>query len=57
MHEWRSLSHVRWECKYHVVFIPKYPGQSHLIWRIGPGGPESWARFGRNMIATVRRRG
>ena len=19
-----SLSHVRWECKYHVVFIPKY---------------------------------
>ena len=24
MHEWRSLSHVRWECKYHVVFIPKY---------------------------------
>ena len=24
MHEWHSLSHVRWECKYHVVFIPKY---------------------------------
>lgn len=23
MHEWQSLSHVRWECKYHVVFIPK----------------------------------
>ena len=23
MHEWESLSHVRWECKYHVVFIPK----------------------------------
>ena len=21
-----SLSHVRWECKYHVVFIPKYRG-------------------------------
>ena len=19
-----SLSHVRWECKYHIVFIPKY---------------------------------
>lgn len=19
-----SLSHTRWECKYHVVFIPKY---------------------------------
>ncbi len=24
MRDWRSLSHVRWECKYHVVFIPKY---------------------------------
>ena len=24
MHEWQSLAHVRWECKYHVVFIPKY---------------------------------
>ena len=24
MHDWASLSHVRWECKYHVVIIPKY---------------------------------
>ena len=24
MHDWSSLSHVRWECKYHVVIIPKY---------------------------------
>ena len=24
MHEWQSLSHVRWEWKYHVVMIPKY---------------------------------
>ncbi len=24
MQEWQSLSHVRWECKYHGVFIPKY---------------------------------
>jgi putative transposase len=24
MHDWKSLSHVRWDCKYHVVFIPKY---------------------------------
>ena len=21
---WQSLAHSRWECKYHVVFIPKY---------------------------------
>ena len=24
MHDWQSLSHVRWECKYYVVIIPKY---------------------------------
>ena len=24
MHEWQCLSHVRWECKYHVVIVPKY---------------------------------
>jgi len=24
MHDWSSLSHVRWDCKYHVVIIPKY---------------------------------
>ena len=24
MLEWVSLSHVRWECKYHVVIVPKY---------------------------------
>jgi putative transposase len=24
MDEYQSLSHTQWECKYHVVFIPKY---------------------------------
>ena len=24
MDSYRSLSHTRWECKYHIVFIPKY---------------------------------
>jgi putative transposase len=24
MHEWENLSHVRWDCKYHVVIAPKY---------------------------------
>jgi putative transposase len=24
MREWQSLSHVRWYCRYHVVFAPKY---------------------------------
>ena len=24
MDEYESLSHTKWDCKYHVVFIPKY---------------------------------
>jgi putative transposase len=24
MKEYQSLSHTRWDCKYHVVFIPKF---------------------------------
>ena len=24
MQEWQSQSHVKWDCKYHVVIVPKY---------------------------------
>jgi putative transposase len=24
MDEFESLSHTNWDCKYHIVFIPKY---------------------------------
>ena len=24
MREWKSQSHVKWNCKYHIVFSPKY---------------------------------
>ena len=24
MNDWRSQAHVRWECLYHVVIVPKY---------------------------------
>ena len=24
MHDWNHQSHVTWDCKYHIVFIPKY---------------------------------
>ena len=24
MKDWRSQSHVRWDCKYHLVILPKY---------------------------------
>lgn len=34
MHDWQSLSHVRWDCKYHVVIVPKYRKKVlHGKWR------------------------
>ena len=38
-HSKESLSHTRWECKYHVVFIPKYGKKSIYGWvrkELGP---------------------
>ncbi|MGH8546353.1 MAG: IS200/IS605 family transposase [Gammaproteobacteria bacterium] len=38
MRDWQSLAHVKWECKYHVVIVPKYRRQSlfgHVRKRIG----------------------
>ena len=28
MREWQSQSHVRWYCRYHLVFVPKYRKRS-----------------------------
>ena len=39
MHDWQSLSHVRWDCKYHVVIVPKYRKKviyGKLKDRVGP---------------------
>ena len=46
MDEYESLSHTKWECKYHVVFIPKYRrkalyGELRGIWEMSSG---SWRR-------------
>jgi putative transposase len=24
MKDWQSQAHVKWECKFHVVIVPKY---------------------------------
>ena len=29
MKDWQSQAHVKWECKYHVVIIPKYRKKTH----------------------------
>ncbi|MGA2260510.1 MAG: IS200/IS605 family transposase [Acidobacteriota bacterium] len=39
MQDWESMSHVKWDCKYHVVFTPKYRHKlfyGKLRDRIGP---------------------
>ena len=39
MREWQSQSHVRWYCRYHIVFTPKY--RKRAIFRqlrVGIGG-------------------
>ena len=28
MRDWQGQSHVKWSCKYHVVFVPKYRRRS-----------------------------
>ena len=27
----KSLSHTRWKCQYHIVFIPKIPKEG-IVW-------------------------
>ena len=39
MHDWQSMSHVRWDCKYHVIIVPKYRKKllfGRLRHQIGP---------------------
>jgi hypothetical protein len=38
MHDWQSLSHVRWERKYHLVIIPSHRGEARGRTHVnGPG--------------------
>ena len=37
MENFESLSHVRWECKYHIVFIPKYR-RKVIVWQTAMRG-------------------
>ena len=31
-----SLAHTKWNCKYHIVFIPKYRRKSNILTFIKP---------------------
>ena len=46
MNDYDSLNHTKWECKYHVVFIPKY--RRKALFRSGS------ASVGRAEPATTR---
>ena len=45
MREWKSQSHVKWYCKYHIVFSPKYRKKAMFgslrreLYTIVPGDP------------------
>ena len=30
MRDWQRQSHMKWYCKYHVVFVPKYRRRTDL---------------------------
>ena len=60
MHDWQSLSHVRWECKYHVVFIPKYRRKviyGKLRQRLGPILRELCRQKGVDLLSAHRMSG
>jgi putative transposase len=50
-----SSCHTKWDCKYHIVWIPKYR-KKKLIWELRQElGPVQtmctyWSRFHRNML-------
>lgn len=35
MKEYQSLSHTRWDCKYHVVYIPKRRKKRIMVSLVG----------------------
>lgn len=46
MKDWKSQAHVKWECKYHVVILPKYrpqleflDGESRFVFRTATCAP------------------
>ena len=42
MDEYETLSHTTWDCKYHIVFIPKYRRKTHQGQERDPHGPRLW---------------
>jgi len=52
MRRGNSLSHTRWECKYHIVFIPKYR-RKHLFGAIRKELVEVFRRLARQKESEI----
>ena len=52
MRQVESLSHTRWECKYHIVFIPKYR-RKQLFGQIRRGLGEVFHRLARQKESLI----
>jgi REP element-mobilizing transposase RayT len=47
MDEYESLSHSKWECKYHVVFVPKCRRKTLYLTAVSaPNLPETGMHLG-----------
>ena len=55
MREVNSLSHTRWECKYHIVFIPKYR-RKHLYGQTRRELGEVFRRLARQKESEIEER-
>ncbi len=52
MRQVNSLNHIRWECKYHIVFIPKYR-RSALFGQIRRDFPEMFRSLAKQKESVI----
>ena len=51
MDVYESLSHTKWECKYHVVFIPKYRRKKSRLRNFAQGDKWNFCLIRRTLCA------
>ena len=44
MKDWQSQAHVKWDCKFHVVIVPKYR-QKVFLGKLEDTGNTVWTEF------------
>ena len=51
---YQSLTHSRWNCKYHVVFVPKGVVKPYLGIFVKTSGPSFMSRLGRKHVGSLQ---